>query len=255
MKKKRIISFFLIGGIFLSLSATAIDDTTHPFMIQAAYNTALDVSFSAIASQQESFAVGMPFNVEDPTVRPRSMGGLGRQIAHWSFITNTDFSMRATLKPLTHVHKGADGKPEYGTPSCECTTKLWYTLGLNFTLSYYTNANQDNQIEGTFIISPTKIVNGVSDDKELDPTGDSVPAYMGLFIPPSTNINNKDDENTITVGEAITNIDETLNLGFIGVAQGAVLLSFTKESATNVSTDDVKPGSYEGSVTIEIAAI
>ncbi len=249
MNKKYILILLLSYFAFsLNASETGIKDVSHPFYIQAGYKEVLELSITPLISQEESFATGMPFNIEDQALDPDS--GIGRYIARWSFISNTPFSMSAVLYPLLHVHDETETE-------C-CNTQLWYMLGLNFSLSYYVDG-VDEKTEGTFILSP----------KSFDSTGTEPPfdtgsnpdltaginAFMAIRVPPNMNYQtNEADPNKISIGVVLGETWNSTNQSFIGSSQDSIVFAFTSNTYAEIkkpkATNKVKSGRYAGSVKI-----
>lgn len=123
--------FILIGLIIISsfpCFAAHISDLSRELQLQGAYGDVIDVEFEEIASQSQSYLIGMPFNIMDSSVQYGS--GAGRVIARWSILTNTDFE----------ISFGIDDRKLHLDNNTSDSTALDFILRLTYNLSYYVGA-------------------------------------------------------------------------------------------------------------------
>ena len=74
------------------------------FTLQAGYDDVAAIYIEPIAAQSATYIAGMPFNIEDSLVAPPSgiSGGIGRRIANFNLLSNSDFELQISGEPMHH---------------------------------------------------------------------------------------------------------------------------------------------------------
>lgn len=77
------------------------------FTLQAGYDKVSAIYIEPIAAQSAAYIAGMPFNIEDSLVAPidGAAGGVGRRIANFNLLSNTDFELHISGEPMHHETK------------------------------------------------------------------------------------------------------------------------------------------------------
>ncbi len=132
--------------------------------LQAGYGAVAELAVDRIPAQTEQYRNGMPFDIEDNYVQ-YGVTEDGREIAYWSVIANTKFSLRISATPLMHENGGSE--------------PLYYTLKFTYNLGYYDSNGEKGSAESDFWFT-TGNKKAVSDNGAID--GDS----FSFFLLPET---------------------------------------------------------------------
>lgn len=104
MKKITVLLALLItlSGLFASSSTPKVITKSIP--IQGAFGQVAHIAVETIPAMANAYMHGIPFNIEEPYVWYGS--GEGRQVAYWSFISNTAFEIEITAEPMKYADTG-----------------------------------------------------------------------------------------------------------------------------------------------------
>ena len=100
--KDRFLNFTILIFFLLFGSSLVAGTTTKDFSIQGGYDNTISLVIEPIAAQTVSYIAGMPFNIQDNQVKYDQISG-GRQIARWSVVSNTLFTITVKANPLHPV--------------------------------------------------------------------------------------------------------------------------------------------------------
>lgn len=225
---KRFVFVVMILLLCLSLLPAAVEEKLQRrIVVQGAFGSVTKVVFSAISTQSGSFYTGMPFDIEGRLVQWQKTEN-GREIAHWSIISNSKFKLNVYVGKLAYVKTG-----EGDTNSCE----LDYQIKFTYDFGYYDSSSEHKKMAGYFIIN--------TEDRTSTYTDPNSGTKNGTPL--------TDDE-----GYEYYEIDILPTLtgsGLVGSAEGSVYFMFSKTSTERIeadSTADVPSGNYEAKVTIKI---
>lgn len=214
MKKRTLTYLFLI--IALSTLNAVSNPATRPFKIQGGVGSELRLKITALSTQSTSFAMGMPFDIEEDLVQYGAMKD-GRTIATWSMVSNCPFIIKVNAGKLTSENQ----------KSSEDTSKalLTYILKFEYNFGYYNTSGSIERNEGSFTIN----------NEELN----------GVYFDPNLNSNvtaNADPEGWVTYDFMPSAIADT---GLSGSVDGKIYFMFTQASTNLIETNK---GQTEGEV-------
>lgn len=145
---KRIIIILIVSLTALSL-LPALEWTpkmSRNIVVQGNYGKSVKVRFDRIATQSSSFSIGMPFDIEGRLVQYNTTEK-GREIAYWSVIANTKFTMKITAEKLT-----SERKYETNSDPAEANYMLDYIMTFTYDFGFISSGTQTDK-SGSFIIN------------------------------------------------------------------------------------------------------
>ena len=228
--KKRVWIYLLLILTVSTLNAVS-NPATRPFKIQGGVGSELRLKITALSTQSTSFAMGMPFDIEEDLVQYGAMKD-GRTIATWSMTSNCPFIIKVNAGKLTSENQ----------KSSEDTSKalLTYILKFEYNFGYYNTSGSIEKNEGSFTIN----------NEELN----------GVYFNPNLNSNvttNADPEGWVTYDFMPSAIAVT---GLSGSVDGKIYFMFTQTSTNLIEANkgrtegDVPSGDYTAVVRVLLEA-
>lgn len=136
MRKIMFLLLFVLASSVQSLFATYSSELYRAVQLQGAYGDVVSIDFDEIASQSQTYLIGMPFNILDQSVQYTD--GPGRIIARWSILTNTNFDIRLSIDADKLHHE------------TQSSTPLDFILRFTYNLSYYIGGKPADPLSGNF---------------------------------------------------------------------------------------------------------
>ena len=213
---------FIISLLFLSLSSVFAEYSatlTKHLTIQGGFREALYIQVVPIASQSQSYIMGMPFSIEDSLVQ-FGYSRYGRQVAQWSLLANEDFRIQIDAPDLEWLKN--DSYPNID--NCE----LPYILTFEYQIAYYPVNSSSPQYETRRFAVRSE---GAS--------GNAPASHAGMTL------------NTYDQATNGLNIfgNEAVDFGsFVGSVEGIIYFKFDE----NADISAAPGGDYNASVTIKV---
>ena len=229
---RQLIINLIVFVLILPLPAATVarNDMTRAIALQGSVGNVAKIQIDPIVSQSQGFAIGIPFNIQEPLVQYDGSGnGFGRAIAHWSAISNTDFILKIEAQQMQYVDKASLEE--------EAVSKLVpldYRLKLNYNMGYYYN--------GTLVETGNRLLTIDTYTNTQDP---AIPSeYRGAR-----------GEN-IFIFDLFDGIGDQPTTGVRGCVDGTIYFMFADEQSTAIDDDaKTRPGNYEAVVTFTMEAI
>ena len=220
LKKLLAITIFFISS--LSLFAVNWTTETKHLAIQGGLQEVMHVSVEPIASQSQSYIMGMPFSVEDTLVQ-FNYGQYGRLVANISMIANSKFKIVISAPDLAWNKEDSSTIDSWSLP---------YILTIESDVSYYTvNSVTPRNDNFVFAVKSTT-ADEVRPSSHTTSTGIQITIYA-------------DNADVSLFNE---NVDyESL----VGSAEGKVYFKF----ANNAKIAEAPDGDYTANVTIRLEPV
>lgn len=109
--RRFVLSLMYIVLIISSLSARTITSfQSKEIQLQAGYGDVIELVVTPLPAQANSYMQGMPFSIEEQYVQfdyttGKGVTENGREIAEWSVIANSRFTMTVDAAPMHHVDR------------------------------------------------------------------------------------------------------------------------------------------------------
>ena len=229
--KKRLLMYLLFFLAVSTLNATVSNPASRPFKIQGGVGSELRIKITALSTQSTSFAMGMPFDIEEDLVQYGAMKD-GRTIATWSMTSNCPFIIKVNAGKLTSVNQKSSTDTSYAL--------LTYILKFEYNFGYYNTSGAIERNEGSFTINNENL--------------------NGVYFNPSLNSNitaNADPDGWVTCDFMPSTVAET---GLSGSVDGKIYFMFTQTSTDLIEANlgkiegDVPAGDYTAVVRVLLEA-
>ena len=140
MKRFMSILIIMLSVMCTVSAATSSGKQSKEIKIQGGYDTVSTINIVPIAAQVENFMIGMPFSLDDISIRYKA-GYKGRAIATWNILTNSNFTLKIFGEQLHNYTEDKLQQYENG---------LGYILTFEYNLSYNSNGKPLDKRDQTF---------------------------------------------------------------------------------------------------------
>ena len=186
MKKRTMILVLML--LCVTSLCFAAKEYKKEIKIQGGYDAVASISVTPIPSQAESYKIGMPFAIDDPSVQ-QGASARGRLIANWSILANFPMLIDVEAEVMHHSSENELANYEHG---------LGYRLVFVYSLSY-TKDGVESHIPNAFFPIP------VPKGSAKTVTVSNIDLLGGQTIEKDSLVGSADGEVFFTFDESTTN--------------------------------------------------
>ena len=222
--------YLLFILVVSALNATVSNPASRPFKIQGGVGSELRIKITALSTQSTSFAMGMPFDIEEDLVQYGKMKD-GRSIAKWSMVANSDFKIKVSAGLLI-----SEETYQLSKDSETLYAELPYIMKFEYSFGYYDQSGNISDLSGSFSLN--------------NETGNG--SYVNPETGTSTDVTWAPDKSFV-YDILPSNIDSA---GLSGSVDGQIYFMFTENSTYRIKNegDTVPVGDYYAYVTVTLEA-